>query len=82
MPDLRDALLRNCKRLSQHAHIAQFVGHQVHVALFINHKLGHKAVRLFNAVLSEIARETEILAPYTTSATIIMETGMPHHRHC
>src|SRR5258708_3891464 len=74
-------VLRNCKRFSQHVYIAQVAGHQVHVALFINHKLGHKAVRLFNAVLSEIARETEILVPHTTGATIIIETRMPHCRH-
>ena len=81
MPDLRHGLLCNRKRLSQHSHIAQFAGHHVHVALFIDHKLGHKTVRLFNTALGEIARKTEILVSHTTGAAILMWTGTPHRRH-
>src|SRR6266568_5547313 len=82
VPDLCHGLLRNCQWLSQHSHVAQLAGYHVQIALFIDDKLGHKAVQLFNAVLGEIAGETEILSSCTTGSTILMGTEMPHHRHC
>ena len=51
------------------------------MSLFVNHKISHKTMRLFNAAFGEIARETEILMPHTAGATILMRTGMPYYRH-
>ncbi len=80
LPDLGDRLFGDGQRLGKHGHVAQRPRDQVHVALVVDHELGHEAVRAGDPALGEVAGVAEVLAAGAAGGALGVRARPAHHR--
>src|SRR5438552_2553583 len=78
---LGQRLLRDCQRLDEDSDVAQRPRDDVHVALVVDHRLGHEAVEALDPALREVAGEAEVLPAGATGHAIRVQAGTADHRY-
>ena len=78
---LDQRFLRDRQRLDEDSDVAQRPRDNVHVALVVDHRLGHEAVEALDPALREVAGEAEVLPAGATGHAIRVQAGTADHRH-